>query len=226
MSSIPSDSYTRGAQVARKMKRGNLNYLFFVPRSYGKDDSAWPLLLFLHGAGERGSDVMRVKKHGPPKIVENEPDFPFLVASPQCPVGSHWNPGEIIGLLDELIESEAVDLVRIYLSGMSMGGYGAWETAIAFPDRFAALAPVCGGGDPRQVARIKHLPVWAFHGEKDDIVPVGATLEMVEALRAAGGNVRMTIYPELAHDSWTETYNNPELYTWLLAQQKSTESTQ
>src|SRR5205823_8592635 len=114
-----------------------------------------------------------------PKIVENEPDFPFLVVSPQCPLGAHWNPRDVIALLDELIETEAVDIVRVYLTGMSMGGYGAWETAIAFPDRFAALAPVCGGGDPRQVARIKHLPVWAFHGERDDIVPVSATLEMV-----------------------------------------------
>src|SRR2546426_1141421 len=103
--SLPTSGYTPGAQVARKMKRGALSYLFFVPRSYGKDDSAWPLLLFLHGAGERGSDVMRVKKHGPPKIVENEPDFPFLVASPQCPAGAHWSPRDVAELVAELTET-------------------------------------------------------------------------------------------------------------------------
>ena len=123
--------------------------------------------------------------------------------------------------MDELIELEAVDVLRVYLTGTSMGGYGTWQTAIEHPDRFAAIVPICGGGDPRKARRITHLPVWAFHGQIDDTVPVSETLKMVEALRAAGGNVRVTIYPHLGHDSWTETYDDPKLYKWLLGQRNA-----
>lgn len=123
----------------------------------------------------------------------------------------------LIALLDDVSAAHAVDPDRVYLTGLSMGGYGTWETAIRNPDRFAAIAPICGGGSRHQARRLKDVPTWVFHGDKDEAVPVGASIEMVDALKAAGGDVQFTRYPEAEHDSWTETYNNPKLYEWFLS---------
>jgi predicted peptidase len=199
----------------------HLKYLLYLPHDYGIDVAKkWPLILFLHGIGERGDDPEHVKRHGIPRIVETRDDFPFIVVSPQCPSDTWW-PSEtksLSGLLDEVIETYAVDESRIYLTGMSMGGYGAWQLAITYPKRFAALAPVCGGGDTDAVCALKDMPVWAFHGAQDVRVPLEESERMVEALRECGGNVRLTVYPDLAHDSWTRTYEDPALYEWFLNQ--------
>ena len=210
-------------QNARKLDKEikvavKADYLLFLPADYGKDPAKkWPTILFLHGAGERGSDVNLVKVHGPPKIVEQKKDFPFIVISPQCPAGGWWDPQTLIALLDEVSADHAVDPDRVYLTGLSMGGYGTWETAIRHPDRFAAIAPICGGGNKHRVRGIKHVPTWVFHGDKDGAVPVAESIEMVDALKAAGGDVQFTRYPDAEHDSWTETYNNPKLYDWFLS---------
>ena len=123
----------------------------------------------------------------------------------------------INGLVDEIIKKYEVDTSRIYLTGLSMGGFGTWSLASMHPERFAAIAPICGGGESRRVARsLKNMPVWAFHGEKDTVVPAERSKEIVEALKANGGNVKLTLYPEVGHDSWTRTYDNPKLYEWFL----------
>lgn len=206
-------------QIVRTVR---LDYLAYVPADYGKDkEKKWPVLLFLHGSGESGSDVEKVKVHGPPKLVAAGKDLPFIVISPQCPSAREgWDPETLTALLDEVGEKYTVDPDRVYLTGLSMGGYGTWALAAAHPERFAAIAPICGGGRPRTAARLKGLPTWVFHGAKDPTVPLAQSQEMVDALKAAGGDVRFTIYPEAGHDSWTETYNNPELYTWLLSQKR------
>lgn len=191
------------------------NYLLFHPQGYAKKKT-WPLILFLHGVSERGSDLEAVTRHGVAKIVKERPDFPFVVVSPQCPMGESWDPAALGDVLREVEETGRIDTERIYLTGLSMGGYGAWAMALKYPEQFAALAPVCGGGDPSLVFRIRHLPVWAFHGAKDLIVPVSESKVMVEALKRYSKDVRLTIYPEAGHDCWTETYNNPELYKWFL----------
>ena len=196
---------------------GELRYLLFLPAAYAVHLQRWPLLLFLHGAGERGHDLQRVKRHGVAKIVEEQPAFPFLVVSPQCPPTEAWRPEPLLALLDEIEQHYDVDPERRYVTGLSMGGFGTWAVALAAPDRFAAIAPICGGGDPARVGAIRHLPVWAFHGARDPIVPLQRSVEMVMALRQCGGNVRFTVYPEAGHDAWTATYANPELYTWFLA---------
>lgn len=195
-------------------------YLLFLPQDYSKGKKDWPLLLFLHGAGERGDSLELVGKHGPPKIVEGQPDFPFILVSPQCPKDEWWSKDVLIALLDEVSARYRVDENRIYLTGLSMGGFGTWNLAVEYPDKFAAIAPICGGGDPHKAHRIKHLPVWIFHGEKDEVVPISKSEEMAKALKACGSNVKFTIYPEATHDSWTETYNNPELYDWFLKHRK------
>ena len=196
------------------------NYLLYLPPGYGRDDGPWPLVLFLHGAGERGNDLTKVKTHGPPKLVEAGRDFPFILASPQCPAEGWWENDVLDALLDDTVDRYDVDEDRVYLTGLSMGGYGTWSLACACPDRFAAIAPVCGGGNHILVQRLKRVPVWVFHGAKDDVVPLAKSAEMVRAIEAAGGNVRFTVYPDAAHDSWTETYDNPELYEWLLNQRR------
>ncbi|WP_138497136.1 prolyl oligopeptidase family serine peptidase [Nostoc sp. PA-18-2419] len=192
------------------------NYLLFLPDRNGLLQPLLPTILFLHGSGERGSNLDEVKNHGVAKIVEEQPDFPFIVISPQCPRGQNWSVKRLSLLLDEVIASYPVDLDRIYLTGLSMGGYGTWHLAAVQPQIFAAIAPICGGGKLTQAPNLKNLPVWVFHGAKDDIVPLSESEIMVSALQACGGNVKFTVYPEAEHDSWTQTYHNPELYQWFL----------
>lgn len=201
----------------------SLNYLLFLPTDYKEGGKKWPLILFLHGAGERGNDLELVKKHGIPKIAEQRSDFPFVAISPQCPARFWWGDyAEVLdALLEETLAKYAVDPDRVYLTGLSMGGYGTWHMAVTYPHRFAAIAPICGGGVwylgfPERVHVLKEIPVWVFHGAKDQTVPLEESAKLVRELEACGGNVRFTVYPEAAHDSWTETYNNPELYEWFL----------
>jgi len=197
-------------------------YLLFLPEGYGEKKQCWPMILFLHGAGERGNDLRKVKKHGPPKIVEKKKDFPFIVVSPQCPKDDWWTEKVevLINLLDDIVARYDVDTERIYLTGLSMGGYGTWALAAAYPDRFAAIAPICGGGKRLMAHRLEDVPVWAFHGAKDKVVPVKESEEMVNAIKARGGNAKLTVYPDAGHDSWTETYNNKKLYDWFLKHRK------
>ena len=207
-----------------KKKTGDLvplRYLVHLPPGAEADKAKrWPTLLFLHGAGERGDDLKLVEVHGPPKIVKTRKDFPFVVIAPQCPAGTWWNAPLLDDLLKEVAAKYPIDPDRIYLTGLSMGGFGSWTLAMEYPGRFAAVVPICGGGDPRDVERIKDLPVWVFHGAKDGAVPVDFSRKMVDALRKLGGRVRLTVYPDADHDSWTATYANDELYSWLLQQRR------
>jgi predicted peptidase len=198
-------------------------YLLFLPDEYEKTDKNWPMIIFLHGMGERGSDLNLVKKHGPPKIVEKQKDFPFIVLSPQCPSDKFWDQQVevLINLIDEITEKYNVDIDRIYLTGLSLGGFGTWTLSAAAPERFAAISPICGGAEKFLAQQIKNIPVWIFHGARDDIVPVRRSQEMADALKACGGDVKFTIYPDAGHDSWTQTYDNPQLYDWFLKHRKN-----
>ena len=196
-----------------------IQYLLYLPPNYDAGKK-WPLLLFLHGAGERGDDLDLVKVHGPPKLIEQGKDFPFIVVSPQCPKGRRWEPTALIALLDEIEKDYSVDSDRIYVTGLSMGGFGSWALASFAPERIAAIAPICGGGETYWARRLTKIPVWAFHGGKDRVVPMERSKVMVEAVKKSGGDAKLTIYPDAGHDSWTETYNNAKLYEWLLEQHR------
>lgn len=197
-------------------------YLLYLPEGYS-EEKKYPLLVFLHGAGERGDDLELVKIHGPPKLIEAGRDFPFIIVSPQVPLDEWWSPDTVVWLTKEIIENYSVDTERVYLTGLSMGGFGTWSTAVKYPQMYAAIAPICGGGDPSKAHRIKDIPIWVFHGAKDDIVPFGRSEEMYEALKEYG-NIEFTVYPEANHDSWTETYENPEFYEWLLSHKHESSS--
>ncbi len=176
-----------------------------------------PLIVFLHGAGERGSDFEKIKVHGPPEIVERQNKFPFAVLSPQCKEGESWDPVTLDLLLDEVIGQYPIDTGRIYLTGLSMGGRGTWDWAFYRPGRFAAIAPICGWGEPFRAHQLKDLPVWVYHGALDNVVPLQESSDMVNALRTSGNKyVKFTIYPDAGHDAWTDTYNDASLYEWFL----------
>ena len=166
-----------------------------LPEGYDADpDRDWPLLLFLHGAGERGDSLAAVGVHGPLKERAAGRDLPFVIVAPQVPTGSRWTVGRVAAALDAAIAQYRVDERRVYLTGLSMGGFGTWEAIMRMPDRFAAAVPICGGG-----------------------LPLGMSVGMVRTLRNAGGNVRFTVYPDAGHDSWSEAYASDDLYTWLLS---------
>lgn len=212
-------------KTVTKIIDAKLSYLIKFPAAYENETENVPLVLFLHGAGERGTDSELVKKIGLPEVVAKG-EYPFILLAPQCPISTtrkaNWimELDGVAALLEEIVEKHRVDKKRIYLTGMSMGGYGAFELASRNPNLFAALAPICGGGCPEKAEQLKDIPTWIFHGEKDPIIPIQESLDMVHALRACGGNVTFTSYPEAGHDSWTETYQNPAFFTWLLQQKK------
>ena len=207
-----------------------LDYLLFLPDGYKKERAKkWPLMLFLHGAGERGTNVEKVTVHGPPKIVKTKKDFPFVLVSPQCPAERVWRDDELLALLDSVVAKHRIDTNRIYLTGLSMGGYASWSLGTKYPERFAAIAPICGGGEqiavllssrPKRTA-LNSLGVWAFHGAKDPVVPLEESQRMTNVLMRAGcKDVKLTVYPEAGHDSWTQAYNEPEIWNWFLAHQR------
>ncbi|WP_145048583.1 prolyl oligopeptidase family serine peptidase [Paenibacillus xylanexedens] len=199
-------------------KTVTMDYLLHVPNSVTETNELWPVILFLHGSGERGTDLNKLRQHSLPHIVEKDEGFPFIVISPQCPEDEFWaNEKEaVIGIVEYVLANYAADPKRVYLTGLSMGGYGAWHLPADFPDVFAAVAPICGGCNPAKAEALQGLPIWAFHGAKDDVVPLSESQGIVDALLALNADVKLTVYPESDHDAWTETYNNPDLYKWFL----------
>ncbi len=196
-----------------------LRYLLYLPDGYEKDTAQkWPLMIFLHGSGESGTDLEKVKVHGPPRLIKEGRKFPFIVVSPQATNG--WQTFQLIGLLRDLKQTLRVNPDKVYLTGLSMGGYGTWDLATEYPNEFAAIAPVCGGGDTSKAWRLRHVPVWCFHGAQDNVVPLILSEQMVSAVKKHNPAVRFTVYPDANHDSWTATYNNDSFYTWLLAQNR------
>ncbi len=212
-------------QHAYTSQAGDVNFLLYLPADYGKDkQKKWPLLLYLHGSGEKGTDVQVLTAQPLPETLEQKTDFPFIVVSPQLgPSQETWSgmiePINI--LLDELEQVLAVDRQRVYLTGLSLGGAGVWEFGLRYPRRFAALVPIAGfyRGDPNDICSLKDIPTWVFHGAQDTIVPPSASQDMVDVLKACGANVRFTLYADADHiGSWRHAYAEPELYTWLLSQ--------
>lgn len=200
----------------------------------------YPLVVFLHGAGERGTDNEAQLVHGVPQFAskENREKYPCFLVAPQCPVSAKWaevnwsanthtlpkdvsEPGRLTLLLIESLQKEQpIDPKRIYITGLSMGGYGTWDLLVRKPDLFAAAAPVCGGADEATADKIKHIPIWAFHGGKDGVVKPQRSRNMIDALKKAGANPKYTEYPDVGHDSWNPAYKDPEFYKWLFAQSK------
>lgn len=205
----------------------DLPYLLILPSGYEESAGPWPLMLFLHGAGERGDDLDLISVYGPIKRVKDGTDLPFVIVAPQCPDYSTWSCEltSLAALVGQVAATHRIDQDRIYVTGLSMGGMGTWALTARYPDRFAAAAPICGSWLPEIAPRISRLPVWTFHGEDDDNIPISHTEKIVTALRELGSTVRFTRYPGVGHNSWIPAYDDPELYEWLLAQSRQAQWT-
>jgi predicted peptidase len=219
MALAPGEHAQRFDKVVRKHVA--LRYLIWMPDAASKPAAGWPLVFFLHGSGERGRDLARVKVYGPARYAAAGRQFPFVLVAPQVPEGLGWDGDALEALRVDLLARLPIDPDRVLMTGLSMGGYGTSNYALDHPHALAAIAPVCGAGDSDRAARIKHLPVWAFHGALDDAVPIAADREMVDALTAAGSHVKFTIYPDLSHNAWDRAYADEALYAWLMAQHRS-----
>lgn len=218
-----------GQQVAQHIQikkaegsPSNLNFWLYLPKTFTAGAAEkFPLILFLHGSGERGTELSAVKKHGPPSLIGENPQLDScIIISPQCPANQWWNVADLKALCDGVEQQYPVDAQRRYVTGLSMGGFGTWEILAAYPDFWAAGVPICGGGKPTLAKKFKHIPIWAFHGGKDPAVPIRASEDMITALKAAGGDPQYTIYPDEGHLSWVPAYKDPALWKWLLEQRK------
>ncbi|MDT7835923.1 dienelactone hydrolase family protein [Aquabacterium sp. OR-4] len=190
----------------------------YEPAGYATQGRPWPLLVFLHGSGERGSELERVAAHGPPRHARAGRSYPWLMCSPQLDAGRRWQPDALHALLGALRQGWHIDATRVLASGLSLGGAGVWDWAAAHPQDLAAIAPVCGYADARTVCAARAVPVRAYHGDADSVVPLAAQQAPVAALQACGGQAELIVYPGVGHDSWTPAYNDPALQPWLLAQ--------
>lgn len=222
---VPVSAADRGLPIGRSVHRLSLhdpvadhvNYLLYVPPGYAQDTTSdWPLILFLHGSEQRGDDPSLLDDMALLAFAEKARDFPFVAVIPQCPLNTHWPPRFVKDVLDTVEGALRIDRTRVYLTGFSMGGYGTWQTAAAFPGTFAAIAPICGMSDLPDASRLAGIPIWAFHGARDENVPVTESQKMIETLRRSGADARLTVYPDLAHDCWTMTYRDSRLYLWFL----------
>lgn len=217
--------HLKTGQHARSLKTTlhepvDLEYLLYLPEAYGRDpDRAWPVVVFLHGSGERGN-VNRVATVGLPNRLQDDPDYPCIVISPVCPSGKWWTDTDmrlgVMALLDETLDTLAADPARVYLTGLSMGGFGTWDLAQQYPGRFAAIAPICGGGNPYLQQRLKNVPAMVFHGARDKAVPLAMGKQMAGALQAIGGSVQMIVYPDLGHQIWDLAYAGTRLTEFFL----------
>jgi predicted peptidase len=219
--------------MADEVDGQRLSYLLQVPDA-AAPAAGWPLLLFLHGAGERGDDLTRVEVHGPPKLRNEIPTLSRCVlVTPQCPAGEWWQASTLEALVDDVRGGASIDEARLYVTGLSMGGYGTFALLARAPELFAAAAPICGGGDPGRLwsdfdsgfdldglLRARDVPIHVFHGEADAVVPVQESIVLARALEAVDADIQLTIYPGVGHDAWTRTYANHDLYEWLFTQRR------
>jgi predicted peptidase len=214
-------------------------YRFAAPEKT-EEGKQYPLVLFLHGSGSRGTDNKGQLRNGVSEILDTAEQLgePVYLIAPQCPPGRRWseptddwiglkdaggkNPllDAIVALMADTADKHPIDRKRIYITGLSMGGFGTWDMLVRSPQTWAAAIPICGGGDPITAPRFKHVPIMIFHGTADEVVPPKSSEQMSDALIEANGKVELCLYHEVGHDSWTQTYKDPEVIKWLFAQRK------
>jgi predicted peptidase len=217
-------------------KGENLRYLFFVPKASEKH-KAYPLVLWLHGGGARGDDPQLILSfgdaHGPLFFAksENQTLYPCFILAPQCPANALWsdpssvNPSDqirlVLELLDNLQTEFSIDRTRLYVMGISMGGFATWDIIARRPNTFAAAVPICGGGNPAKAALMVDTPIWAFHGDKDDLVKVSQSQQMIQAIQEKKGHPRYTEYKDVGHYAWEPAFREPEFLSWIFAQRRT-----
>lgn len=203
----------------------NYDFLLSLPDDYEDGKEAYPLVIYLHGGSQKGNDLNKLKEYGLPYLVEKGEKFDFMIASPQCPDGKYWSTENWFdSLYISLTNNYRIDTNRIYLTGISMGGYGVFITAMDFPDKFAAIVPLCGGcndSDTTRICNLKDIPVWAFHGTDDNLIPVSESERIVEALEDCDGNIKFTRLDGEGHGIQYLYEKMPEIYDWMLKQKRN-----
>lgn len=200
-----------------------LRYYLYFPEDYqSKPNQNFGLLLFLHGGGESGDSLKTIKSNGPPKLIAEGKQFPFMILAPQNPYKKKWwNTRAVMQLLDTIVANNRVDTKRIYLTGLSRGGSAAWELAVQYPDTFAAMAVVCGMTPKPYASWInKDMPIWVFHGTEDKSIPFSESEQMVAQLKRMGSDIKFTIYDGVGHNAWEQAYTTEALYEWFANQKK------
>lgn len=221
LASCSTISNVKPMQISHvKFQNDGYQYAIYLPKNYDEKGAKFPVIIFLHGSGERGNDLNRVAIHGPLRLVREGKELPFIIIAPQAPEGEDWNVAKLDKTLDKALKNINADEKRLYLTGLSRGGLGVWNWAIAHPDKFAAIAPIAGWSNVGGACAIAKVPTWIFHGEKDDVVRIFHSEDMVNWSKQCGGTPIFTRYPDANHDSWTATYNNQELYDWFLNHSK------
>lgn len=205
-------------------EKATLKYILTAPTDFDGSESL-PMIVFLHGAGERGNDLEKIKAHGIPKLFSKDENYEGIRAitiSPQCPEERTWYDfkWDVISLIDEVADKYNVDKSKISLCGISMGGFGTWEIALQVPEKLFKIAPVCGGGMSWRAWYLRNTPIRVYHGGLDNIVPLCMSEVMVNAIREQGGNVEFTIYEDLYHDCWTRAFEQTDLIAWLAGLEK------
>jgi len=215
-----AQSDVNGSMKTEIIQKKELGYALHIPKNIKEKK---PLIIFLHGSGEKGTDIEKVKVHGPFKYMKSH-ELDAYVLAPQCPENEYWDEEVLYRLIQKIQKENNIDANRIYLTGLSMGGWGAWNLAFAHPELFAALVPICGFVDRVPMiedCKIKSIPIRIFHGLLDDVVDVDYAITIYKKLKACNADVKLTIFDDANHDSWTRVYDNPEIYDWMLKQHKS-----
>lgn len=200
----------------------NFGYVINLPVDFD-ETKKYPLVFFLHGAGERGENLDVAMNHGYMKHVrEQGAEYPFIFVAPQCPDNKYWGcfTESLIAFLEDMISALPVDEDRVYLTGLSMGGTGTWMLAMACPEKFAAMAPVCGSGICWNGKIIKDIPIYVYHGDNDETVPISESINMISRVNAHGGNAQIKICYGVGHNAWEEAYEGDELWKWLLSHKR------
>lgn len=200
-----------------KKSLDEMEYVIRYPKNYD-NKKVYPVLVFMHGAGTRGNDINKVLENPFFLITDEYNDFPFVTVAPLCHKNTWFDLFEtVIKLIHYIYNSDFTDQNRFYAMGASMGGYAVWQMAMSYPELFAAIVPICGGGMYWNAGRLKNVPVWAFHGDSDTVVNVIESTKMTDAIIHCGGQAKLTIYKDCDHNAWTQTYSNPKVFEWLLS---------
>jgi len=203
-----------------------LKYLIYLPKDYLT--KKYPLVLFLHGAGERGTNLKDIEIHGLPKLVKNGKKFPFIIIAPQCPLNLWWSdplPVELLSkLVNDIVMKYGIHKNNVFCTGLSMGGYGTLALSIKNPKLFSAIIPICGGVDIKNffdILNLKDLPIWLFHGDKDEVIPLENSQSIYKVLKLVNKNIKLTVYKGVDHNSWDRAYDDNELYKWMLSHKET-----
>jgi predicted peptidase len=218
----PTPGYQTPGCAALKTENGipyEMRYLLYLPQNYSSE-TKWPLLLYLHGSGERGYDLDRVKLCGPNPLLARGLNLPMMILVPQCRPEQSWNIEQLSAFLDQMESKFSIDRDRVYVAGFSMGGNGAWQLASGASERFAGIVPVAGDGSVGNASALVNLPIWAFHGEEDKTVPAQGSTKIVEAIKQAGGQPKLTIFPKTGHHIDSQVFSRTDVYDWLLKQKR------